>query len=508
MAVNLFSSIIVFIVSMAINFLLTPFILKSLGNEAYGFVGLSNTIVSYASVVTIALNSMCGRFVAIEWHRGDKDTANIYYSSVIATNIIFSVVIIISSIIFILNLDSFLDIPKELKRDISLTFLFYFINFCIGLFNGVFSVGIFVQNKLYLISIRNAISSLILATFIVLLFYFFKPLIAYIAISALIASTFVFFSTIVIVKKIAPQLKFRLKNYSFNHIKTLIKSGIFNSFNALNRILLTGMDLFICNIFLGANLTGLLAVSKAAPIIAESFVAQISSVFAPKFIELYSKQKLYDLIEEIKFAMRIVSFIVIAPISIFIVFGVEFYTLWLHFKPQDEIKLIYEISIITLVPILLISQVFVLFNLDTTTNKLIRPAIANTILGFVTISAQIYILKYTNYGVYGMVIIGSILYSLRIAIFDPINAALNLNLKITTFIKTFIHTLIVFFIVLCLMYLGKYYLNFNIQNWLDFLLASILFGVFGYIISLFLLFSTKEINSIKDIIKAKSKGTR
>ena len=71
MLVNLISSIVVFIVSMGINFFLTPYILKSLGNEAYGFVGLSNAIVAYALVVTAAINSVSGRFVAYEWHRDD-----------------------------------------------------------------------------------------------------------------------------------------------------------------------------------------------------------------------------------------------------------------------------------------------------------------------------------------------------------------------------------------------------------------------------------------------------
>jgi len=58
MLVNLISSIVVFIVSMGINFFLTPHILKSLGNEAYGFVGLSNAIVAYALVVTAAITML------------------------------------------------------------------------------------------------------------------------------------------------------------------------------------------------------------------------------------------------------------------------------------------------------------------------------------------------------------------------------------------------------------------------------------------------------------------
>ena len=178
MLVNLISSIVVFIVSMGINFFLTPYILKSLGNEAYGFVGLSNAIVAYALVVTAAINSVSGRFVAYEWHRDDTRAANAYYSSVLVVNIFFCVLILFGAGVFILNLQSVLNVSDALLGDVRLTFVFYFINFCVGLFNGVISVSMFIKNKLYIISVRNAASSAILAALIVALFYFFRPMIA------------------------------------------------------------------------------------------------------------------------------------------------------------------------------------------------------------------------------------------------------------------------------------------------------------------------------------------
>lgn len=505
MALNLVSQIIVFMVSMGINFILTPFILKSLGNEAYGFVGLTNAIVSYAAVITLAINSMAGRFVAYEWHRGDVKTANCYYSSVIASNVFFTILVLILSSVFILNLELFLDVPKHLKDDVRLTFLFYFLNFCVGLFNAIFSVAIFLKNKLFLLSIRNAISSLILALLIFLLFLSFRPLIAYIAISALIASIFVLFSTLRVAKKITPELKFSISNFSFNAIKTLLKSGIFTSFNALNRILLTGMDLFIANVYLGANMTGILAVSKATPIVAESFVAQISGIFTPKFIEIFSKNDTALLVKEAIFSVRLTAFLIIAPICVFVVFGREFYTLWLSFKDQSEIGLIYEISMITLVPILLISFVFPLFNIDTATNKLMRPAVANTILGVGTILSQIAILKFTNYGIYGIVVVGAVLYSLRIFIFDPINAALNLNLKLSTFYPPILRSIFIFSVILGVMFCAKNYAQIDIKIWSEFVFYSLLFAVFGYFLSLVFLFSKSEQFVVINFIKSKLK---
>ena len=506
MLINLLSSIVVFCVSMGINFILTPFILKSLGNEAYGFVGLSNAIVSYASVITVAINSVSGRFVAYEWHKNNIKKANYYYSSVLVTNIFFVIVVLFLSSIFILNLSSFLNVPNRIENDVKLTFVFYFINFCVGLFNGVITVSIFVKNRLYLLSIRNAISSGILALLIVTFFYFFDPMIAYIAISALISSLFILFSTIFISSSLTPELKFTLTNFNFKLLKELLSSGIWNSFNALNRILLTGMDLFICNIFINANATGLLAVAKAAPIILESFVAQLSSIFAPKFVELYSKENIVALINDAKFSMRVVAFIISVPAAIFVVFGMEFYQLWLPFKNDIEITLIYNISMITLVPIIFISFVFSLFNLDNTTNQLRRPAIANTILGVSTILAQILIIKFSNFGIYGIVIIAAIFYSVRILGFDLINAALNLKVKFNTFYGVYFKNLIVFAIITFIFFeISKFI---KILSWFDFILVTLIFLSFGYLICIFLFFNKFERDIVINNIILKFKGRR
>jgi len=138
-------------------------------------------------------------------------------------------------------------------------------------------------------------------------------------------------------------LKIMKRGSGAKKIKELLSSGIWNSFNALNRILLTGMDLFICNIFVNANATGLLSVAKAAPIILESFVAQLSGIFAPKFVEHYSKSNLTALVAEAKFSMRVTAFVMSVPAAIFVAFGREFYTLWLPFKSADEVKFIYNV---------------------------------------------------------------------------------------------------------------------------------------------------------------------
>ena len=82
LAINMIANIVAFVVQFGINFLLTPYIVHTLGSEAYGFVQLSNNIISWVGILTVALNSMSGRFICIEINRQNTKKAKEYFNSV------------------------------------------------------------------------------------------------------------------------------------------------------------------------------------------------------------------------------------------------------------------------------------------------------------------------------------------------------------------------------------------------------------------------------------------
>jgi O-antigen/teichoic acid export membrane protein len=71
-AINAFAQIFSFTVSLSITFFLTPYIVSHLGTAAYGFVGLAQNFVSYAQLITIALNSMAGRVISNSYNKGNN----------------------------------------------------------------------------------------------------------------------------------------------------------------------------------------------------------------------------------------------------------------------------------------------------------------------------------------------------------------------------------------------------------------------------------------------------
>ena len=254
MALNLISSIVVFIIQLLINFFLAPFIISTLGDEAYGFLGLANSIVNYGYILTVVINSVAGRFVAYEYHRGDRLRASKYYSSVLVVNFIFSLLICALSAAFISNLNYFINVSPTLYTDVQLTLAIYFANFCLGLFNAVLTCHAFIKNKVYLITVRNAISTALFATCILALYYFLPAHIFYAAVSAIVGTIFVFVSALGVNARLATGVKFRLKLFRAKMLGELLKSGSWNSFNMISYTLINSVDLLLCNIFISTTI--------------------------------------------------------------------------------------------------------------------------------------------------------------------------------------------------------------------------------------------------------------
>lgn len=100
--VTLMSSGMATVMSFVVSFFLTPFITNMLGTEAYGFVTLSKNFVSYAVIISTALDSYATRYIAMEYHKRDFDKANSYVSSAFYGDTVIASIILAVGVIFVL----------------------------------------------------------------------------------------------------------------------------------------------------------------------------------------------------------------------------------------------------------------------------------------------------------------------------------------------------------------------------------------------------------------------
>jgi len=504
--INLISNIISFALQLGISFILTPVITAKVGTAAYGFIGLSNNFISYANIFTVIINSMASRFITYEMTKENIKKADEYYSSVFFMDIIMSILIAVFSFIFIINMNNFLDIPKELENDVKITFILSFVNLILSVMSTIFTIATYVKDRLDLEAIRNIIGNILKALFLIVVFSILQPKIYYITLGSIIFTVFVLIANIRLTKKIMPELKINIKSFNSKSVTTLIKSGIWNSINSLSKVLLTGLDLLVTNIFIGADMMGLLSVAKTIPTTIENLLSTIANIFSPRFVILYSKRKIRELVYEVNYSTKIIAFLMIVPISGFIIFGKEFFFLWLPNETAENIKIIQILSILSLLPYMLSASNYSLFILDTVTNKLKRPVLATLIISICSTLTTIILLKFTKLGVYAVAGVSSIYWIFKVIIFNNINAAKNLRLKWTAFFGQFIKNIICFVAITILFFIIK--IPFKISTWKMFILVAGIAAAIGYIISFILLFSNVEKQKLLDLLLNKFKKGR
>lgn len=381
MAINMFASMITYVVSMLVSFFLSPYIVENIGVEANGFIGLANNFISYASLITIALNALASRFITINIYRNNYENANKYFSSVFFSNVFLSAVMAVIAVVIIVYLNDFIDVPANLFSDVRLLFALLFADCIIGTITSVFSVATFARNKLYLNSMRTIESNIIRVLCIVALFSLFEPKLFFIGITSLIRCIYCLIINIHYTKKLLPQIKLKLSNFSFKMVKELIAGGIWSLINRLGQILLDGLDLLITNVFINATSMGILSVSKTIPSAINGIVSSVVSIFSPNYTILYAQGKMDELLKSVKQSMKIMGVITNIPIIILAVCGKEFYRLW---QPTVDADMLYRLSLLGCACIIFSGGINCIYNIFTVVNKLRANSIVVIIAGLLS----------------------------------------------------------------------------------------------------------------------------
>lgn len=450
--INLIASITTFLVGMGISFLLTPYIVGDLGAAAYGFVGLSTNIIDYTTLITIALNSMAGRFITICYTQGKIDEANEYFSSVFYSNLILATLILIAMGCCVFYLERIFEIPSNLIVDVKILFSLLSLNSVIGLLTNIFAIATFVKNRIELSSLRQIISRVIQALSIILLFCFMPAHVWYVGLAGMLAAIYTAYCNYRYTLILTPELKLSIDNFNISKVKELLRSGFWNTFNKLGIILGQGLDLVIANLYIGATAMGVFSISRQIPFIIISFCSTISSVFAPTLTHLYAKDDSEQFKNEINKAIRLLGFFVTIPLSFLYIFGEDFFELWM---PNQDSSMLYLLSVLCGLELSLSMPLEVLWNIFTVTNKLKISSIfmfCNHLLTFLIVLISMYFIDNITIKLIILASTRTILGIIRSLTFLPIYGARCINAPWFSFFAPLIKSLVSTSIISLILY--------------------------------------------------------
>ncbi|MCR4691776.1 MAG: MATE family efflux transporter [Lachnospiraceae bacterium] len=489
---NMAASLLSTLVALGISFFITPTVIGKFGAEAQGFVTMATNFVNYAAIAAMALNSMAGRFITVELAKGNQESANRYFNSVMYANLGIVAVLLLPAALVVLYLDRLVNISPALTGDVKLLFALMFLNFFVTIVSTTFSTATFAANRLDLQALRTIESQLLKALVLVAMFALLPVRVCYIGAATLLSNLYLFLAYIHYTKKLMPGIHVSYKSFSTKTVMQILSAGIWNTVMRTGQVLTNQLDTLIANLWIGKDESGYIGTSTTIVTAVNTLYETVSAVFTPSLTISFAKEDKKEMIDDLKSAMRLTGFFANIPLCYIIGFGMAFYTLWL---PSEKaiIPIYYYLTIFIMLGTLVGGAISPLFNVYTIVNKLKWNSIVTLIMGVMNAVIVFILLQFPTlqpYGIYFIAGISSILGIIKNMTFTPMYAAHCLGISKKTFYPTIFRYIFVTVIMsVCFLFLGKV---FPADTWLMIFLSVVTCGILGSVLNFFLLFEKKE----------------
>lgn len=472
LAINLLANIISYSTNILIAFILTPYLINTLGKETYSFYPIANNFVAYMAILTTALNSMAGRFVTVSIVKGYMEDARYFVSSVLFSNIIMGMFLLLPMSAIIIFIDRIMDVPLNIVAAVRILFSFVFASMLIQIFSSVLGVATFVRNRIDLRSAMQLTSGILKIILFYALFKFFSPTIVYVGVVAFIVAISEFLFQRFYFKRLLPEIKISQRYFSVSHVKTVLSSGCWNSVNSIGNLLLVSSSLIMANILYGAASGGIYSIVNTVPLFINGVISMLVGVFAPSITYSFASGRKSELVHTVEKSQAMIGMFACSVIVVFVCLCNRFFQLW---TPSEDADLLSKLSFITIMPHFFIGCLWPLTNLNMAANKVAKPALVQLALGVINIIMVVLLSRMFHTGLMTISAVCSFLTVALVLGFMPLYTSYYLKISYATFYKVVLRMMLsALFLIVLFFAVGS---QLALDNWFRLLGTGVLMGI-------------------------------
>ena len=499
-AINIVSSMGTTIFGLLISFFLSPYIVRTIGVEANGFVSLAGNFTAYVTLVVMALNNMAGRFITIAYVQKDYQRANLYYNSVFWGNLIIVGILLIPSAVLIVNLERVIFVPDHLQTDVKILFTLVFLAFFLRTGAPNWDCGVLVTNRLDRSYLPNAFTSLLRCVLILGMYWCLSPRVWYSSFIGLIITIITLGIAAYNTHVLTPELRvhFRKPLWSAGAVWELVGSGIWSSIANAGNILFSGLDLIICNLTLGPAAMGVLSLSKTIPGILTEFSESLRGAFGPELTILYARGDRQELVRILRRNIKVTMVIISVLVGGIIIMSDAFYSLWL---PTQDARLLQVLTALAILRYITDSGITTLANVFPTTNTVRYNAAGLLISGAVSITATLLLVKFTDWDLYVIAGTSSVVTIIRsMTLLIPLTSHF-LGLKWNTFYPQVLQSVLSCAVVVAIGCIIRWFVS--VDSWSVFFLVCGITAVIGLCANMVIILNREERSYLIGMLKRK-----
>ncbi len=498
LTINLIANLLSYGVSIAVSFYLTPFLVGHLGKEVFGFYGLATDVVNYVKIISIALNSLAAKYITVELVRGHKDKAERYYSSIFISNIALSLLLAPVLTVIVIWIQSFFQVSDKYVGDVRILFALVFSTMILNLITSVFGCATYATNRIDLRAYTELGKAALRASLYLLIFTVLRPSIVYVGIVALALESYNSFVQIVLKRRLVPDLHIRRRSFDGRLVISTLRVGVWNSLNHLGDLLLSSVDRIAANTMLGEAAGGDMSIVKTMPSLLSGVITAINGVFMPRIATRYAENDTGALVKEVRMAQRIMGVFSTAIVMILMIYGREFFTLWV---PGNDADLLMKLSALDVSRMMLIGVVWPVSNLNIMMDRIKIPSLLVIGSGVANLGGMYLLIRFTGIGIYAIPLTTLILTILFYGIFIPVYPCKELGLSRGTFFGPVAEMLVSAGLIAAVIIPLKRL--FVIKSWTAFILYGGISGVIALGICLVVFVKPKKIGAALRKVKHK-----
>ncbi|BCY27275.1 lipopolysaccharide biosynthesis protein [Flavobacterium okayamense] len=449
--------------------LVTPYVIRSLGNQEYGLYTLIGAFVGYLSVLDLGLNNAIIRYVAQYRVQKDERAQENFLATSLIIYCAIAVLLAVFGALFYFNIDYFfsksLSVEELHKAKIMLIILVFNIAFTLpgGAFTGICSG----YEKFIFPRILSILKVIIRTITLVFILHYGSDSIGVVVLDTIINMVFILVTIWYSFSKL--KIKIKLHNWDFSFVKEIFKYSFWIFLFALVYQFQWRTGQVILGSTTNTTIVAVFGVGVMLGVYFTTFGNIINNLLLPKAVQaVYNNASNEVLTDQMIKVGRISYILLIYVFGAFLLTGQDFIKLWIGelYLPAYWIAL--SIMAVYIIPI---AQGYSHAILDA--KKMLRFKSLNFLL-FSIIGAILGYFLSKQYGMYGMITgLVSAVFLLQVVMNFYYQSKLKLNMP-----KFFIKALFKFTLAFIIVMLVSYYINqqFTSNTWFVFLIKNGLFS--------------------------------
>jgi O-antigen/teichoic acid export membrane protein len=315
-------------IGLALSFLFTPFIIRVLGDSAYGIWLLALSVTGFMNLLDLgvrgAVTRYVARFAAIEDHESASRTASSALRILLSTSAIVALV----SVGLAVFATDFFSIPDAFRRPAQLVLVLTGLNVGVSLVGGTYAGALAARNRIDLLNVVDVLTG-VLRTLITVAALVAAYGIVAIAVIHLLLSVLRVAITTTILRRVYPALRVDLKTGDLEHVWLIFGFSLFSFLTHVSGRFIYYTDALVIGAFLPVALVTTFGIAGSLVEYARMLVSSVSYATSPVASSLEGSGD-HARIQALLLNTSAVSMMILLPVAVtFFVRGESFIGLWM-----------------------------------------------------------------------------------------------------------------------------------------------------------------------------------